>query len=105
MIGAHPEKKRWELPPRILDIIRQECAFSGIEVGVLLSRARPQNVVLVRRRIAARLAAQGMSLSQIGRYLGITHTSVVHHLRVYRGQYRPVETLKSPEDDCGLWAI
>lgn len=70
------------------DIIEQVCDECMLPPHMLLNRRlRSRSVIRGRWEIMRRARARGMSLPEIGRALGMHHTSVLHALRKAETQW------------------
>lgn len=72
------------IPKRNYDTVfksihEEVCAYYHADKEVLLSRKRYKIYVDVKRTFMYVCTALGMGVSEIGRYLGIDHTTVIHH--------------------------
>lgn len=93
-----------KLTRQVVDIIFHEATSYGVTVEDVLSGIQIAHVMSARR-VAIRLRARGMSLHQIGRYLGRHHTSVLAMLK--HKSPAPVLSVYDPcsPDLGGEWAI
>lgn len=93
-------------PSRVSDVIARVAHRRDIPAGLIVSNRRGSHeapVVAARRECIFELRAMGFSLPQIGKYVGIHHSSVSYHLRDYRP---PKLTFDYPvPDESGVWAI
>jgi hypothetical protein len=65
----------------LLNLADRWCVEARVSPEDLRSRNRFPELVALRARFCHAMRDQGYSLQQIGRYLGIHHTSVLHALR------------------------
>lgn len=79
---------------RLPDIVREEAAKCGIDPDQVFERDRTAPVAWVRARVCVRLRELGLSLSQIGRLLGLDHTSVLHNVQRDIGDPPPPKVKK-----------
>lgn len=66
-----------------LDVISAVAYDFGITARRILSRDRTHLVMLARRTVCYVLHKRGSSYPQIGRWLGIDHSSVIHAVREF----------------------
>ena len=69
------------LPPKAAEFAREVCERAGIELHQVLGRDRHRRISVVRARVAERWQGEGYSASEIGRWLGRHHTTVLYMLR------------------------
>ena len=100
-----------ELPPRIMAVIRLAAIENDVTPDRLFEEGKLGGRAMLARRVAVcRLRAMGFSLAEIGRFMGLHHTSVLHHLKVRRRQLGIGRTSKRDDDPVipdlsGEWAI
>lgn len=68
------------LTPRVRKYLADEATRCGVTPEQILSRSRKRHVTYARRRVAVRLRNDGFSYPQIGRWLGLNHTSVIYYM-------------------------
>ena len=99
-----PHVKR---PARVERIIQEVTTLFSIRREDLLSVSRARPVSNARRMVCWRLYRElSLSSSQIGFYLRLHHTSIVHHLTQVRKHAGPIVPLNLDAPDfSGEWAI
>ncbi len=89
------------LPGAVRRVIAIAAEDHKVSAGMILSKNREQPVVLARRQTCQILRRMGFSLPQIGRFLGIHHTSVLYaHQKL-----NPKRHELTVPDLSGEWAI
>lgn len=83
-----------KLPVRVVEILLQEAKANRVTIEDILSGIQIAAVVNARRDTAIRLRASGMSLHQIGRYLGSTTLQFWQCLNI-----KPVQTRREVDAD------
>lgn len=86
---------------RLNELIEQHCRFTGAVVADFQRGSRTKECTQARTLVIRDLTAAGVSSVQIGKWLGIHHTSVLYQQKkqcVYSGPI-PVPDLS------GEWAI
>lgn len=79
-----------------MSVAKVVCAHEAVSCSALLSKKRDRPVVKARTMVAQLLRQKGYSLSEIGRFLGRDHSTVIHMLR------KPVDRfVDSLVDKCG----
>lgn len=58
--------------------VREVCAECGVSFNDVMSRNKLPNVAHARQRLFLEFREMGMSLSDIGRFFGRDHTTVIH---------------------------
>lgn len=74
------ETERADPSGRPLEAVREICRRDGIDVALLLSDARSEELTEVRREIAAMLRREGYGLKRIGAALNRHHSTIVYIL-------------------------
>lgn len=70
------------MTPRVHAYAWEAANRNGVSVYAILSPDRRRNVVLARNEVMRRLRWQdGFSTSQIGRWMGRDHSTVIHATR------------------------
>lgn len=112
-----PVKPQKVFPRRVREILETVCRIHEMNVEGVLSKCNMQRYVLARKDAAKRMRAIGMSLPQIGLYLGKHHTTIYHLLnggttapelaRGIQNGGRPERPRLGPvaPDTSGEWAI
>ena len=79
----------------------------GVRVADILGPSSARNIVQGRRRAIRHLRRMNLSYSQIARYLGLNHTTVIYHVRIDKGEAaRGPRNFTIPCPDLsGEWAI
>jgi chromosomal replication initiation ATPase DnaA len=97
-----------KLPPAIFDLIKQVADSTKLSVGQILGPSRLAEICDARRTVARILASRGLGYAQIGRYLGVDHSSVFYMCN----KRKPVRSAVHVEpedftqpDESGVWAI
>jgi len=70
------------LPERAAELGHLVCDGHGVGLDEVLGRDRHRRVSVVRGKVVAAWRREGYGLSEIGRWLGRHHTSVLHMLRM-----------------------
>ena len=102
---------RLTVPPRIMAVIRLAAIENDVPPEKMFERGKVGGRAAVARRTAVcRIRAMGFSLQEIARFMGLHHTSVLHHLKQRRrqlglGQARRREDDPVLPDLSGEWAI
>jgi len=78
-LPAHSPIRRPEGPLDIRKIMLLVCEALGVKLSLVMSPCRKGEAISGRRTICAVLRAKGLSYPDIGRRLGIDHTTVMHH--------------------------
>ena len=96
-----------QFPTKVRQVIAAAAGGSELRVADILGPSRERNIVRARRRAVRDLLDLNYSSAQVGRYLGINHTSVLYHGRRSRGlPGRKVAWGEVPCPDLsGEWAI
>lgn len=72
-------ERRALLPPKIKQHVR-ECAFVfGVTEQAIMSKSQVGETSRARRAVIQRLVLLGYSSTQIGRWLGLDHSTVIYH--------------------------
>ena len=98
---------RYRMPDEIFALVLAACARNDVPIAELLQGARHLRVTRARRAICCELSRRGYSLSQIGRWLRVHHTSVFYALRS-QGRAARAAAPRGPvpcPDLSGEWAI
>ena len=90
------------LPPKIRRILAIAAEDFGVTVQAILSGTKVGETGRARRAVCHMLRRQGHSLPQIGRWLNLHHTSVLHAVKQPISQKD--HTIPVP-DLSGEWAI
>ena len=70
-------------------IIDKACEIWGVESKEVLKDNRQQKLIFVRAIISYTLFyVLHLSLSEIGRNLNRSHSSISHHLKIYKTEYQ-----------------
>ena len=69
------------MTPRLAIYITESAYWHGVEPSEIMSHSRRKPVCDARRAVMRQLRADGFTTTQIGRWLGRDHTTVVHGLR------------------------
>lgn len=103
---------RFRLPREIETLIRRTAYQFSTTLEEIQSGIKPTNVMLARRSCIHKLRKQGFSLSQIGRWLRVHHTSVLYALQKpnprstgYFVEPEPADNEVPCPDLSGEWAI
>lgn len=94
------------VPPLILELARFKARAWNVDIADLLSGSKIRAVSNARRQLILALRARGHSQTQIGRWLGLDHSSVHYYEHGRRSQKQPVNPFEIPCPDLsGEWAI
>jgi DNA-binding NarL/FixJ family response regulator len=66
--------------PRVRQYVAEEASAAGIDAGDIFTRSKRRPVAYARRRVAVRLRTDGFSYQQIGRWLGLDHSTIVYYM-------------------------
>ncbi len=66
------------LPPRIKKLVEIAAEENGTTIDLIMSGSRFKNVTLGRQAACRYIRRAGFSFPEIGRFLGIHHTSAVY---------------------------
>lgn len=81
------EKALLEARESLARIFAEEIAVArGVTVADILGRSKVPVVALARHELMARLWQFGLSLTDIGKALGMDHTSILHGVRRVLGE-------------------
>lgn len=80
------------MPPRVRAILAESAQKHAVSVRELIGPSRSRSIVAARRAAAVALRRHDMSLTEIGRYLGRHHTTVVHLLNPKRNKTQNVDS-------------
>lgn len=85
MLGVEDIRRLREISggfePIVQRVCREVCDETGVSLNALRGRSREQAIVQIRHLAMYAAHERGASLSQIGRYLGRDHTTVLHGVR------------------------
>ncbi|HLG97206.1 MAG TPA: helix-turn-helix domain-containing protein [Bryobacteraceae bacterium] len=96
------------MPERIREIVVRAASEYGVSIRMVLSGMHERPIVLARRLAIHRIRKLAVSTPQIGRWLGMHHSSIVYHLQkpCPRGRRLPEDyELGDGPDESGIWAI
>lgn len=104
---SHPTSRRMKPPatppPDVLAIVKRVAELFGVKYQYILSGSSVRAVAHARHDVIRQLRQRGNTLSQIGRWLGLHHTTVHYYQKGVRPRPDPRE-IKCP-DLSGEWAI
>lgn len=69
------------MTPRVRIYAEQEAARHGADVAAVLGRDRGRKSARARQAVMRRLAADGFTFTQIGRWMQRDHSTVFHAVR------------------------
>lgn len=75
------------------------CECFGTSKSLLDGKSRKLEVVYVKIAISNILHSKGYSLSEIGRILGLNHTTVIHHMKTVEDRLKYDSTFKKGYDN------
>jgi chromosomal replication initiation ATPase DnaA len=82
-------------------VVRIAAEDAGVDPHAIMGRSRSVHVTKARKAASIALRRMGYSLPEIGRALGVHHTSVYHAVR----DDRPKDFTPPIPDYSGEWAI
>lgn len=82
-LPKHSTIRRSEGPLDVRKIMLLVCEALDVKLSLVMSPCRKGPAISGRRTICAVLRAKGLSFSDIGRRLGLDHTTVMHHCMVF----------------------
>lgn len=85
----HWRDQQWGLPARVTAVLEAVAHRHGVTVYDILGRSRRHVIVPARQAACAELrdmvwGAGNPALEQIGAWLGLDHTTVLHGIRAHR---------------------
>jgi chromosomal replication initiation ATPase DnaA len=69
------------MTPRVHQYVQEAAAEHGTYPQAILGRCRLRTVYRARQQVMRRLRADGFSYTQIGRWIGRDHTTVMYGVR------------------------
>jgi DNA-binding NarL/FixJ family response regulator len=93
-------------PKAVCEAIQIAARAFGLEPEAVLRRTNERQPVAARRYVAVQLRVRGYSTTQIGRVLGLHHTTVLYHLQARPRCAPPRPPIEwNGIDESGVWAI
>ncbi len=104
-----PIERGLNLPPRVRTVLNISASDHGTTTAAILGGSRLKHISAARRQAIHTLRRMGFSFPEIGRFLGVHHTTCIYAVKHHapRGDFAPVpqdNTIQYP-DLSGEWAI
>jgi chromosomal replication initiation ATPase DnaA len=98
-----PVALKRKLPPKIYNLLCEVARQHDLSLTDLLTHSNAAILVNARAEAMQRLKDAGFSLAQIGRWLGLHHSTVIYHLAGLGARTRRADPEITPDHPPQWW--